>query len=26
VLWIRRRDPYRENPFERQAYGETEIG
>ncbi len=26
VLWVRGRDPYRENPFERQAYEETEIG
>ncbi len=26
VLRVRGRDGYRENPFERQAYGETEIG
>ncbi len=26
VLWVRGRDPYRENPFERQAYEEAEIG
>jgi len=23
VLWLRGRDPYRDNPFEREAYGET---
>jgi len=26
VLRVRGRDPYRENPFERQAYEETEMG
>jgi hypothetical protein len=25
-LWCRGKDAYRENPFEREAYGETEIG
>ena len=24
VLWIRGRDPYRDNPFERQAYAQTD--
>ena len=23
VLWLRGRDPYRDNPFEREAFGET---
>jgi hypothetical protein len=24
VLWLRGRDPYRDNPFEREAYGESQ--
>ncbi len=24
VLWIRGKDPYRDNPFEREAYGDTD--
>lgn len=25
ILWLRRRDPYRDNPFERAAYGRGET-
>jgi len=26
VLWLTGRDPYRDNPFEREAYGESDPG